>query len=212
LALNPPVPSDELDKPNTGNRFDSPLGVYRTLYFGTQLEACFGETLARFRPDLELLAVIGEEWRELGFMPLGEVPRDWRQRRLAVRVRFPASQDRFPGGIRFVDVDSIDTREHLRTELASILAYYGYPDMDVATVHAHDRRVTRWIGQWVYDQRDPDGFPLYAGIRYSSRLHAGWECWAAYEDVQMTTLASHPIMEADATLRRVARRYSLRVH
>lgn len=39
-----------------GDRFDSPAGDYAVSYFGSTLEACFGETMARFRPSPVLLA------------------------------------------------------------------------------------------------------------------------------------------------------------
>ena len=41
-----------------GNRFD-PQSDYAVLYFGTTLQACFAETLARFRPNIKLLALVG---------------------------------------------------------------------------------------------------------------------------------------------------------
>jgi hypothetical protein len=180
------------------------------LYFGTTLEVCFGETLARYRPDVELLAEIQEEWRERGFMPPGEVPADWRQRRLAVRVRFPESL-RFPAGIKFVDVESAETREVLRKEMADILAYLGYDDLDVATVRGQDRRVTRWISRWAFDQHDEVGNPIYAGVRYLSRLDSAWECWATFDDVELEEVSRHSILPTDDNLRRVAKRYGLRI-
>lgn len=78
LQLRDPLGPEDLDRPRIGNRFDSPLGLYRVIYFGRTLEVCFGETLARFRPDLNLLALLGEEWKERGFMQPGAVPREWR--------------------------------------------------------------------------------------------------------------------------------------
>ena len=48
FETRPPLSPDELDDPSVGNRFDSPLGNYSVLYFGTSLEVCFGETLAAF--------------------------------------------------------------------------------------------------------------------------------------------------------------------
>jgi len=39
-----------------GNRFDGPDGYYRVLYASSRRLACFVETLARFRPDITLLA------------------------------------------------------------------------------------------------------------------------------------------------------------
>lgn len=210
LAPSPPLAADDLSNPNTGNRFDSPLANYRVLYFSTTLEGCFGETLARFRPDIDLIAVIGREWQSLGFMGIGEVPADWRQRRLAVRVRFPSEPTRFPGGIRFLDVDSGRTRAVLRGELAETLAYFRYPDLDSAVVHSHDRRITRYIGQWAYDARDKDGRPVYAGIHYTSRLDP--QCWAVFHDVSLTEISVHPVLAQDEALRRVAQRYDLRVY
>lgn len=62
------------------NRFDPLTHDVGVLYFGTDLETCFGETLARFRPSLKMLSVVAEEWRELGFMDAGTVAADWRQR------------------------------------------------------------------------------------------------------------------------------------
>ena len=39
-----------------GNRFDDPESYYRVLYASSQEVSCFIETLARYRPDLTLLA------------------------------------------------------------------------------------------------------------------------------------------------------------
>ncbi len=54
LAFSGPLAPSELDQPTTGNRFDSPTGAYRALYFATQLEGCYGETLARFLYGLKV--------------------------------------------------------------------------------------------------------------------------------------------------------------
>jgi hypothetical protein len=145
------------------------MGNYRVRYFSTTLDGCFGETLARFRPDLERLADVGEEWAELGFMPLGEVPADCRTRRLAVSARF--GSPRYPGPTKFLDVEHIVTRERLRTELAQPLALLGYTDLDVATVRGGDRRITRAISWWAHQFRDEEDRYVFAGVRYLSRLN-----------------------------------------
>jgi RES domain len=209
LVPSPPLDADDLDNPRTGNRFDSPLSNYQALYFATTLDGCYGETLARFRPDVDLPAVVGSEWQDLGFMGIGEVPADWRQRRLAVRVTFPPDP-RFDQ-IQFLNVDSGETREVLRQELARILAFYGYADFDAGVVHAQDRRITRWIGQWAYGARDDDDRPVYAGVRYTSRLDPSWECWAVFQDVSIAEIARHPVLLHDEALQRVAQRSNLRV-
>ena len=153
LRFGDPLDPGLLENGTTGNRFDSPTGDYRVCYFATTVEACFGETLSRFRPDPGLSAAANEE----GFMALGEVPADWRHRRLAVRA-VPASSKAIPV-VRFLDVEAAETRALLRNELGELLAYYGYSDLDVPTVRGGDRRITRWIGRWSYEQRDAGRSP-----------------------------------------------------
>jgi hypothetical protein len=62
-APRPVLQPLELNDPTAGNRFDSPLAQFRTLYFATELGCCFAETLSRHRPDPQLLPIIEEEWR-----------------------------------------------------------------------------------------------------------------------------------------------------
>jgi len=210
LALSSPLSPSDLDQPVTGNRFDSPTGAYRALYFATQLEGCYGETLARFRPDTKLVELLKDEWEQRGWMNLGDVPAAWRQRRIAVNVRF-VSSGRFAHGVRFLDVEALRTRETLKIELADLLAYWGHNDLDVATVRGADRRVTRLIGQWAYDQSDERGRPLYAGVRYASRLDSDWECWAVFEDVELEETTRHSVLSTDAELLKIADLYGLKV-
>lgn len=203
IYLAEPVPADLLDDPRLGNRFDSPTGDYRVCYFATRLEGCYGETLARFRPDPGLAEFATDE----GHMGLGEVPQDWRMRRLAVRVRFGTSP-RLPNA-QFLDVESLDTRRILRRDLAPLLALYGYNDLDVPTVRGADRRITRWISKWAFGQRDENNVPLYAGIRYLSRLSSDWECWAVFQDVPIEELERRPVLREDPALRATAHHYDL---
>jgi RES domain len=158
IRFSPPPEPEALNSATAGNRFDSPTHSYSVCYFATELAGCFGETLARFRPDPGLASVASEE----GFMLSGEVPADWRYRRLAVRAA-PESNGTPP---RFLDVENLATRETLRDELGELLAFFGYTDLDVAVVRGADRRITRWVGAWAYDQRDEQGAPVYAGVRY----------------------------------------------
>jgi hypothetical protein len=206
LALRDPMRKEDLT-PKTGNRFDSPLGEYSVWYFATELEACYGETLARFRPDLERLSHIDDE----GFLPIGEVPADWRTRRLAVRGK--VEHNGYPGPAQFLDVDHIDTRERLRVELADVLTGLGYSDLDISTVRGSDRRLTRWISDWAYWYSDEGGDFPFAGIRYCSRLDNAWECWAVFadSDIEVFTEPPRPIHRNDPDLLKVANKYGLRV-
>ena len=187
------------------NRFDPLTFDVGVLYFGTDLESCFGETLARFRPSLKVLSIVADEWRELGFMEAGTVAADWRQRRSAVHVRLPTTA-------RFLDVESPVTHQYLRNQLALGLSALGLDDLDVAAVRGPDRRVTRLIADWTY-MAENHGQPQYAGIRYESRLRSGWECWALFDDddLQLEVLETLPLTVDIPALQEVARLFELRV-
>ena len=205
IGFPEPPKADELDYPHTGNRFDSPTENFAVCYFASQIEACFGETLSRFRPDPALAAAADEE----GFMGIGEVPADWRQQRVAVQVDFAPSAALQQ--IRFLDVEALKTRRVLRDELANLLAFYGYSDLDVPTVRGSDRRITRWIGKWAFELRDESGSPVFAGIRYLSRLNTEWECWAVFHDVTIEERSRQPIERDNPALRSVASDFGLTV-
>ncbi|HEY2056217.1 MAG TPA: RES domain-containing protein [Solirubrobacterales bacterium] len=200
-----PPRADELDYPRAGNRFDSPTENFRVCYFATDLNACFGETLSRFRSDPALIAAADEE----GFMPAGSVPADWRNQRIAVQVKFVPNE--LLPELRFLDIEALKTRRELRSELASLLAYYGYEDLDVPTVRGADRRITRWIAKWAFEQRDADGAPVFAGIRYLSRLNTEWECWAVFHDVEIKEITREPIERESEALKTIARHFDLTV-
>jgi len=78
---------------------------YGVLYLGTDLQACFGETLARLRPSVSLIAVVQEEWSERGFMPVGTIPAAWRHGKFNRSMqRWPHCSDpgRSPSGVDVV--------------------------------------------------------------------------------------------------------------
>lgn len=204
--------TSHLAQPNTGNRFDSPTAEYGVRYFATTLDGCYGETLARFRADTKLRSVIGDEWHQLGFMNLGDIPADWRQRRIAVHVRLPKGESSTLAGSRFLDIESVQTREALLPDFEPLLRFYGYEDLDVPVVRGHDRRITRYMSQWTYEREDQAGQPLYDGIRYLSRLNSDWECWAVFDRVVIEELTRRPILRGDEALQRIASLYSLTIY
>lgn len=187
LLVRPSEPQT-LGVSRSGNRFDSTSGDYGVSYFGSSLEVCFGETLARFRPSAALVGLLSEEWQEMGFMALGAVPAEWRVRRTAVRVL--VSQD-----ARFLDIESPHTHQHLRKELALGLASLGYSELDVGIVRGRDRRITRLVSEWAYHATagEEDPSPVYAGIRYLSRISDAWECWAVFDDVELEVVETTPL-------------------
>ncbi len=206
IYFAPPPDPAILDSRTAGNRFDSPTRSYSACYFATELDGCFGETLSRFRPDPGLSSIAAEDASH-GFMLSGEVPADWRHRRLEVRATPSPGQPE-----RFLDVEALGTRQALRGELGGLLAFYGYQDLDVAVIRGGDRRITRWVGAWAHEHEDRTGVPLYAGIRYLSRLNTAWECWAVFNRVELTELERKPILRGDAALSRISSSFGLRVY
>lgn len=205
FALRDPAPrlTGAGSDPGIGNRFDSALGNYRVWYFATLLEGCYGETLAALRPDPAVIAAVGREDDHV--MPLGEIPADWRQRRIAVRATFP-ERDR-----PFLDVEAASTRALLRNELPWLLAELGLDDIDVAAIRSKDRRLTRWISQWTWQARNETGRPDFGGLRFLSRLNSDWECWAVFEDLLPEEQERRPILRHDEALKNVAELYALEI-
>ena len=150
-------------------------------------------------------AMVEEEWREKGFMLVGSVPADWRSKRLLVKAQLTG---------KFFDVEADGSRVILeqQTGLARDLASYGVTTLDVAAIRGADRRVTRRISQWVHDQTDADGVPVYAGIRYLSRMDTNWECWAVFERSPITELERHIITPGNVDLLVVTKRWNIVVH
>ena len=200
----PPLSVDELNSPRVGNRFDSPDGSYGVLYFGTSLEACFGEVLGRFRPASSLSDLVAQDWHDESWMPPREMPADWRHRRLVVRAK-PTID------IPMLDVESQRTREYLAKKLAIGLAAYGVADLDIAAVRSGDRRITRLISFWAWIQQNEDGSPRYGGVRYLSRLNNDWECWAVFDRVPTQEVQRRPIARSLPELHTICELYGIRV-
>ena len=210
LAPSPILTAAERAQPRGGNRFDSSQGNYRVVYFGSNIETRLGETLARLRPDPSLIAVVRDEWQELGFMEVGTVPAKWRADRIAVLARIDLQYFGSPTEA-FVDAEDLATHQVLREELSKILAQLGYADLDVGVVRGPDRRITRAISQWAHEQTDDDGNARYAGVRYVSRLSDAWECWAVFDDVPVHVMETKTIELDLPQLDGVAKEFGLRV-
>jgi RES domain len=196
----------DLNDPKVGNRFDSPApGLYGVIYFGTQLECCFAETLSRLRPNPRLVAIARmDEAEDQNLMPLGEVPADWRHRRLAIRAEID--------GPPFLDVEHMDSRTVMEPDLRLVLNAFGYEELDIPAVMSHDRRLTRWISWWAWSRVDEHGNPAFGGIRYTSRLSDEWECWAVFDERStILELERRPIIHGMEGFQAVCDRYSLRV-
>jgi hypothetical protein len=154
----------------SGRRGTPPTGRFRTLYFAAEPAGAFAEVLAHFRPDLTVLAALGSSTT-----PTGIVPTAWRVvRRLGAVVLNTQGT--------FVDIGHARTLRLLRPHLARTATALGLPDLDLSAFSGPSRVLTQEAARFVYEQYDHLGTPLYAGIRYTSRLHRTWECWAVFSD------------------------------
>jgi hypothetical protein len=172
-----------------GNRYDDPQASYRVLYASSQRVGAFVETLARFRPDLEVLAEL--EQIEGDDEPQAGVPRAWLERRKIGEATLQG---------RFVDVGDARSLATIRSELAASAIHFGLDDIDAATIRLKaPRAFTQTVSRFVYEQRDEHG--SFAGIRYGSRLGDQFVNWAIFEPAPdaaspFVSVSSHSV-EAD---------------
>ena len=169
-----------------GNRFDDPDGYYRVLYASSQRLGCFMETLARFRPDLSLLAELNSIEGPDDYFPLGVVPRDW----LAVRTMGTANVDG-----EFADIYAAQWVSYLRSSLAAEALGLGMQDIDVsALLMAEPRRITQLASREAYRMSA-------AGIFYRSRYGQSLENWALFEPVSLQNEECQIVATDDPDLR-----------
>lgn len=187
-----------------GNRYDVPgAGV---LYVGDSRAACFGETIARFRPAPAMIELLGDEPEGGPFMPLGSIPQDWRLQRSMVELELDPDA-------RFVDVDAPETLGWLTNELTAALSALGYEEpLDLSDIHNRDRQLSRLIASHVFTTQNSDGDFTYDGIQYRSRVGADWLCWAVFMDTGYREISRTPINESDEDLVAVAQKWDLRAH
>ena len=175
-----------------GNRFDDPDGYYRVLYASSQRLACFVETLARFRPDLSLLAELSAIEGSDDFLPLGTLPREW----LAVRMMGSAKMDG-----AFADIYAASWVSHLRKSLAADALRLGVKDIDLSTLeNAQPRRLTQLASRQAYRLK-------FDGIFYHSRYGHSLENWAIFEPFPLENAISEALSEDDPDLME-----ALRIH
>ncbi|AXC16133.1 hypothetical protein ACPOL_6927 (plasmid) [Acidisarcina polymorpha] len=148
-----------------GNRFDDPRGNYRVLYAATQRVACFVETLARFRPDLTLIAELQAIAGEDDHVPLGTVPSDWYEPRVMGEAAVTGA---------YADLYGASWVSHLRQVLARDCIALGLQDLDDSVLQQGEpRRLTQLASLKVYET----GFD---GIYYRSRYGHDLENWALF--------------------------------
>ena len=132
------------------------------LYAARQRAACFAETLATFRPSLELLAETGDPADIVGAVSAG-----------FLRSRGVAAFHLRAG--RWLDIRQLETLAALRSAFGSTLHEFGLTDVDLSGVCGPQRMFTQSVAAWAYEHG-------YHGIVYASRLGATFECWAIFDN------------------------------
>lgn len=177
-------------------RFDDPAGEFRVLYATVQRRTAFLETLARFRPSLDVLSALQAVENTNELIPTPQIPADWYHTRAVGQLRLTTHQ-------RWLDLRSFETREALRHELAQRLFDLGFEDLDLSGVVGPKRQITQAIARWAYE-RD------YRGLAYSSRFNATLTCWAIFEGATFESVGSpEPILPSDPDLIATARLFRL---
>jgi hypothetical protein len=168
-----------------GNRFDDPQAYYRVIYASSQRLGCFLETLARFRPDLTLLAELAEIEGEDDFTPLATVPVSWPRTRLIGTAHADG---------QYADVYAPEWIAYLRRELASTAVALGLSEIDAATLQSgRPRQLTQEASLIVFR----NGFD---GVFYRSRYGHSIENWAIFEPFPLRDTAGAAIAIDDPDL------------
>src|SRR5688572_962783 len=183
-------------------RFDDPVQPprFRMMYLAEQRLACFVETLANWRPKLDLLERLaamppGDRGDDVPWKAFGRLPRDWPTKRRISSVRLCPDQ-------RWLDLRVHETRETLRAMLAPQLLRLGYDDLDLGDTLTRDRHLTRMLAEAAMD----DG---YAGIVYMSRFGHTFDCWTLFEGARFDRIDEAPVPADDADLIEAMRRLGL---
>jgi len=179
---SPPDWSRALPNGTFGNRFDDPQGNYRVLYAATQLVSCFIETLARFRPDLSLIAELQEIAGEDDYVPLGTVPSDWCDRRVMGAATVTGA---------YADIYSAGWVGYLRQTLASDCVALGIEDLDDSVLQQGEPRRLTQLASLKVNEAGLDG------IYYRSRYGHDLENWALFEPFKINPYEAPIIVRPD---------------
>lgn len=155
-----------------GNRWDDPLGSYRVLYVSSQELGALVETLARFRPDLEVIAGLQEIDGDDDSWPSGAVPRRWLRDRAVGTGTLNGA---------YADIGDARSIAFIREEMAARAIHHGLDEVDAATLRLlAPRAFTQEVSRRVYECRSEREEP-FRGIRYRSRLGDQFLNWAVFE-------------------------------
>jgi hypothetical protein len=186
-----------------GNRYDDPMSQYRVLYAATERRTTFRECLARFRPDMAVVAAQIEEDDEDAppTHPPGRVKRSWLARRLMGSATMTGT---------YCDIGHSDSVLYLREALAHRILHFGLDDLDGSDLRRRaPRQLTQEISRHIFELADDAGAAAFQGIRYASRLGDDLTNWAIFEPNDPNVIANAEIDEDDPDLQAVLVDYKL---
>lgn len=166
-----------------------PLGRFRTIYCATDRIGALGEVLgARGASVVRMMQNLLDNTDDdespadsLGgtFDPQdplrGLITEEWRSSRHIGHTYLDST-------LRFADITTASTLQHLRRVLASDVVRLKVKDLDLSSVTGPQRELTQLCARYIYEQVDSRGEPLFAGIRFLSHFDARWECWTVFAD------------------------------
>jgi hypothetical protein len=167
-----------------------------TLYASVDRRTAFIETLDAFRPNLSLLARIGEDPGQFGWQASsdmsgrgirGVIPAPYFDRLIA--------EFRVAPGQRWLDLRTPDSSEALRAPLAHRLLAAGLTSRFVhGDLLGNDHRITRVFASWAIEHE-------FDGIAYASCHDPSRTCWALFSRARVASITSiGPISRIDPDL------------
>ena len=200
-------------------RYDDPAGIrlsedqrFRVVYCGTRTASALGEIIdSSLRPDLETIEMLQaiSDGEPLPCEITGCITIDWRK-------TYHMEVGRFSQPAPFADMQAQDMLGRLRVipslvrRAVKLMKKKLFTDFDRAALMG-PHKFTQYLARYVYEQEGNENPPPYAGIRYVSKLHDAWECWAAYFGrVPIESIDTiYPIPADDPGLREVSKAFQM---
>jgi hypothetical protein len=183
-------------------RFDDPRREYRVLYAAEQRRGAFVETLASFRPDLDLIARahrLQPTDPDYAMPTMGTVPDEYFDKQIC-RLRLSPGQT-------WLDLRSPETHQWLRTSLASSLVALGIGVKFAWGELLGDRlEITQAVSRLSYESG-------HQGMVFPSSHDPALDCWVVFEGASFRLVGrSGQIRRTDRDLLQVVDLFGLSVH
>jgi hypothetical protein len=183
-AMNPPQRVPAGDRSIWG-RWD--VAGHRTIYAGSPEACAYAESLAPFRPKIDIKLAelfdddledwtlekqVQKEWAERNHMRVAAIPQNWREERNICPLELPDSG-------WFVDIEAAESMAAIFQQHGHVLAAAGVEQLTTAHLHGENRILSTAIAERVHQSTLWDGSRPH-GILYRSKHDGNWDCWAIW--------------------------------